>query len=78
VSAPGRGRKGKVGKSSLNRVRNGTPGRVGGDDVGDLLFDGDSRKEEEGGVEDLEEEGEEEEEEEEMTLVAESRSRSRA
>jgi hypothetical protein len=66
VTAPGRGRRGKVGKSSLSRISHGTNGRAGGDDVEEVLFDGTDGMTE-GGIEIyLEEEG--------RTLVAESRS----
>lgn len=43
VSAPGRGRKGKAGKSSLSRVSSAN-GQAEGEDVEEVLFDGENSK----------------------------------
>ena len=64
MSGPKRGRKGKAGKSSLSRVSNASNGCAGGEDIEEILFDGDDGREEEGSGED-----------EEKSLVGESRSR---
>lgn len=69
MSAPGRGGRGKVGKSSLSRVSIVTNGRV--DNVQEVLLDSSEGRIAEGSSENRLED-------EEKTLVGESRSRSRA
>jgi hypothetical protein len=56
MSAPGRGRKGKAGKSTLSRISNSANGHVDGQGVGEVLFDeGNSGKEVGAGVNHLKE-----------------------